>query len=322
MATMISAKVIADSISEAGKRITTLQLCYPRFIHSEFMTHRVFSRNASSSRAIPVAKMIEQVRNDPAMPVHWGKNQPGMQAHEELTGSDLEQVQITWREAALDAADKASYMNSRGAHKQVINRILEPFQWIHVVLTATEFDNWDELRDHTDADPTIHELARQIKIARAGSTPKLLLSGEWHLPYVTDEDYDAVARYRREAMGMSDLEAWDDEGITEMLCRVSAARCCRVSYLKHDGHPSTVGDDLLLCDRLAGARPIHASPFEHQAAPMFGVGTGFWTLDNGARKAYLSLPKGASHIDMDGNVWSGNLNGWIQHRKVIEQSFK
>ena len=319
---MIKAQIIADSVSEAGKRLTTLQLCYPRFIHSELMTHRVFSRNASSSRAIPVAKMIEQVRNDPAMPVHWGKNQPGMQAHEELTGSDLEQVQITWREAALDAADKASYMNSRGAHKQVINRILEPFQWIHVVLTATEFDNWDELRDHADADPTIHELARQIKIVRASSTPKLLLSGEWHLPYVTDEDYDAVARYRREAMGMSDLEAWDDEGITEMLCRVSAARCCRVSYLKHDGHPSTVGDDLLLCDRLAGARPIHASPFEHQATPMPEIKPRVYFNGGGDVEIKGHVPEGVSHIDMSGSAWSGNFNGWIQHRKLIEQSFK
>lgn len=300
---MIEAKIIADSVSEEGKRITTLQLTYPRFIHSEFMTHRVFSRNASSSRAIPVAKMIEQVRNDPAMPIHWGKNQPGMQAHEQLVGVELDTAKALWIDAAESAAEIVEHMMGLGLHKQVANRILEPFQWIHVVLTATEFDNWDELRDHTDADPTIHELARVMKVARAGSTPTLLLPGEWHLPYVTAEDYDAAARYRREAMGMSDLEAWDDDGITEMLRKMSAARCCRVSYLKHDGHPSTVGDDLLLCDRLAGARPLHASPFEHQATP-----------DQRLQKPNGEFWWANGHLH-------GNFVGWIQSRKLIERQF-
>ena len=306
MATVISAKIIADSVSESGKRITTLQLCYPRFIHSEVMTHRVFSRNASSSRAIPVAKVIAQVRNDPAMPVHWGKNQPGMQAHEELDAFHKCEAIGAWRYAANSAATIAEHMMELGAHKQVVNRILEPFQWMHVVLTTTEFDNWDELRDHTDADPTIQGLARQIKIARAGSTPKLLSPGEWHLPYVTDEDYDAVARYRREAMGMNDLEAFDDDGIVEILRKVSAARCCRVSYLKHDGHPSTIGDDLLLCERLAGARPIHASPFEHQATPD--------KLEN--------CPFVEGVLQWANPHLHGNFVGWVQYRKLIEQYFK
>ena len=301
---MIKAQIITDSVSEVGKRITTLQLCYPRFIHSEFMTHRVFSRNASSSRAIPVAKMIEQVRNDPAMPVHWGKNQPGMQAHEELTDESKADAIENWKQAALCAAEWAQYLMDDGAHKQIANRILEPFQWIHVVVTATEFDNFFELRAHEDAQPEIHELAIQMKAAMDASTPVLLQLGEWHLPYVTDKDYDAVARYRREAMGMNDLEAFDDEGITEMLCRVSAARCCRVSYLKHDGHPSTIGDDLLLCDRLAGARPIHASPFEHQATP-----------DQQLQKSNGEFWWANGHLH-------GNLVGWIQNRKLIEQSFK
>lgn len=301
---MIKAQIIADSVSEAGKRLTTLQLCYPRFIHSEFMTHRVFSRNASSSRAIPVAKVIEQVRNDPAMPIHWGKNQPGMQAHEELTGESRADAIENWKQAALYAAEWAQYLMDDGVHKQVANRILEPFQWIHVVVTATEWDNFFELRAHEDAQPEIHELAIQMRAAMESSTPKLLEPGEWHLPYVTDEDYDAVARYRREAMGMTDLESWDNDGITEMLCRVSAARCCRVSYLKHDGHRSTVSDDLLLCDRLAGARPIHASPFEHQAAP-----------DQQLQKPNGEFWWANGHLH-------GNFVGWIQHRKIIEHSFK
>jgi thymidylate synthase ThyX len=301
---MIQAKVIADSISAEGKRLTTLQLTYPRFVHAEFLTHRVFSRNASSSRAIPVAKMIEQVRNDPAMPVHWGKNQPGMQAHEQLVGVELDTAKTLWIEAAESAAEIVEHMMGLGLHKQVANRILEPFQWIHVVLTATEFDNWDELRHHADADPNIYELARVIKIARNESTPKLLQPGEWHLPYVTDDDTAQIARHLID-QGNCTLEAWDLDRQTELLRKVSAARCCRVSYLKHDGHPSTVQEDLALCDRLAGARPIHASPFEHQAAPD--------VLVPGARGQMSRWNRPELH---------GNFVGWIQHRKLIEQSFK
>lgn len=296
MTIVISAKIIADSVSESGKRITTLQLCYPRFIHSEVMTHRVFSRNASSSRAIPVAKMIDQVRNDPAMPVRWGKNQPGMQAHEDLAGEDAQRAKARWMLAAESAANHAEVMMEIGLHKQVANRILEPFQWMHVVLTTTEFDNWDELRDHTDADPTIQELARQIKIARAGSTPKLLKQGEWHLPYVTDEDKHAIINRTMTTF----------EDAVDLARKISAARCCRVSYLKHDGHASTIEEDLALCERLAGARPIHASPFEHQATPD--------KLEN--------CPFVEGLLEWANPHLHGNFVGWVQYRKLIEQSFK
>lgn len=287
----ITATIITDSISGAGKRLTTFQLCYPRFIHSEVMTHRVFSRNASSSRAIPVAKMIEQVRNDPAMPIHWGKNQAGMQAKEELGCMDLLRAKSRWRLAAESAAAHAEVMLEVGLHKQVANRLLEPFQWMHVVLTATEFDNFFELRAHEDAQPEIHELAIQMKAAMEASKPALLKLGEWHLPYVTDEDRHAIIQRT--------VSTYEDAA--ELARKVSAARCCRVSYLKHDGHPSTIEEDLTLCDRLAGARPIHASPFEHQATPDVrygGEGCG-WANPN----------------------LHGNLVGWVQSRKLIEQSY-
>ena len=158
-------KILADSISPQGKRITTFQLKYWRGIHAELLTHRVFSRNASSSRAIPVAKMIEQVRQDPAMPIHWGANQSGMQAHKELQGEDRRKAMEQWFTAAEMASDIAEEMTKIGLHKQVANRILEPFQYISVVLTATDFDNWFELRDHEDAQPEIRELAREMNIA-------------------------------------------------------------------------------------------------------------------------------------------------------------
>lgn len=268
-----SAKVIEDSISKNGHRITTLQLVYPRFIHSEFMTHRAFSRNSMSSRAIPVAKMIEQVRNDPAMPTHWGKNQPGMQAREELGEDDIVAARSQWRRAAIDAADRAENLSDLGAHKQIVNRILEPFQWMHTIVTATDWMNFFGLRDHPDAMPEMAELARCIRDARDESGPKMLVDGEWHLPFVSTD----------QALMESDYPY-------SVLCKASAARCARVSYLNHDGTAPTIEKDIELANRLASSVPIHASPFEHQATP----------IGHGMRNR--------------------NFTGWMQHRVVIEAS--
>lgn len=301
---MITAKIIADSISESGVRITTMQLTYPRFIHAEVMTHRVFSRNASSSRAIPVAKMLEMVRNEPAMPIHWGKNQAGMQANEQLTGADLEQAKQLWLLAAENAANIARMMNAIGLHKQVANRILEPFQHIHVVLTATEWENFFELRNHKDAQPEIRELAIQMLDAMSHSEAKYLHEGEWHLPYVTYDDMKAIEIHL--AGGKGGMNVWCGSMKWDLAKKVSAARCCRVSYLNHDGTTSSIEADLKLCDRLAGSVPIHASPFEHQATPdMFNKEAKFGGCD------HWSVP----HLH-------GNFVGWIQYRKEIEQSFK
>lgn len=318
---MIAVKVIEDSVNATGNRLTTLQLVYPRFIHAELMTHRVFSRNASSSRAIPVKKMLEMVRNEPARPIHWGKNQPGMQANEQLTGDLLFKAQELWHDAAVRAAEIAERMMDIGLHKQVANRILEPFQHINVVLTATEFDNWDELRDHDDADPNIHELARQIKAARNASKPTLLEYGQWHLPYITADDREA-ARLHVLGSGEKSIDADElREAVNELLCRISAARCCRVSYLKHDGAVASIVEDLALCDRLAAARPIHASPFEHQATPMPEAMPHVIFYGGGDVEVKGYVPEGVSHIDVDGRAWSGNFKGWIQSRKLIEASF-
>lgn len=239
-------KIIEDSIFN-GSRLTTFQLKYPRFIHSEFMTHRVFSRNASSSRAIPVAKMIEQVRTKPAMPVHWGKNQAGMQANEELEFSDKLMVQHCWKYAAEEASRLAEQMMVKGAHKQVVNRILEPFQWISVVCTATDFDNFFELRSHPDAQPEIKVLSDMMKEAMDTNKPKELKDNEYHLPYVLEEE--------RMEYSLSDCT------------KFSVARCARVSYLTHDGTKPVPEKDMELYIRLVGSTPLHASPAEHQARP-------------------------------------------------------
>ena len=243
----IEAKVIEDSINEYGNRLTTFQLKYQRFIHSEFMTHRLFSRNASSSRAIPVAKMLQQVYEDPAMPVEWGKNQAGMQAKELLSAEDTESAKSSWLLAAKLAAGAAEAMMETGVHKQIANRLLEPFQWIHVVVTATEWDNFFALRDHPDAQPEIRELARAMRAALDDSVPTPVSFGYWHLPYVSQAE--------RANLRLPE----------QIAC--SVARCARVSHLRHDQTAPSLEDDKQLHDRLVLANPPHMSPTEHQATP-------------------------------------------------------
>lgn len=243
----IEAHVIEDSICSSGNRLTTFQLRYPRFIHSEFMTHRVFSRNASSSRAIPVEILLEQIRVDPAKPEHWGANQSGMQANAELQGAELANVIRLWEEAADSAAGYARSMAEAGLHKQVANRVIEPFCRISVIVTATEWDNFFELRAHADAQPEIRILAEKMGDVMMVSTPTELDYGQWHLPY--------VSTHEREVYNI------------ETVRKISAARCARVSYLTHDGKKSLVENDIKLYDRLVGSVPIHASPVEHQATP-------------------------------------------------------
>ena len=275
---MIEVKVIADSISPNGKRITTLQVKFHRFILPEFNTHRVFSRNFSSSRAIPTAKLIEQVRTNPALPVHWGQNQPGMQAQIELDERTKATAQREWRIAANMAADSAEILAGMGAHKQIVNRVLEPYLWVTGIVTSTEFDNWFELRAHPDAQPEIQDLAVKMKLAMMYSTPEFLNYNEWHLPYISiDEKNDSFFKL---------------EANRYMLQKISAARCCRVSYLKHDGSVPNIDDDLALFQRLAGAVPLHASPLEHQATPTPYAGEGL----------------------------NGNFYGWNQYRKLWEKA--
>lgn len=254
----ISAKVIlASQLHERGSPIIwTLQLRYPRMVHAEFMTHRAFSRNASSSRAIPVKKLIEDIRLDPAMPVFWGRNQSGMQADVELGEADIVKAKKQWRDAADAAIEQAERLMELGVHKQLANRVLEPFSHINVIVTATEWDNFFLLRDHRDAQPEIRALAKKMREVMTDyawdNKFNYVEPGQWHLPYV-----------RPTEMIYSD----------QVKQKISAARCARVSYMTHDGKPSTVDADVELYDRLIVSKPAHASPVEHQAMAMAGVPT-------------------------------------------------
>lgn len=275
---MISATVVQDSISPSNKRITTLELSYPRCIHGELMTHRVFSRNAMSSRAVPVAKMIEQVRKNPFVPLEWGMNQPGMQAKVLATPDEQWKASGLWLAAAENAARAAEALSKIGLHKQIVNRVLEPFQWMKTIVTATEWDNFFELRDHPDAEPHFQRLAKVMRVAMYESVPTFRgcdpdLLSSWHLPYITGEE--------RSYAGQDAFEAL-------RLVQSSAARCARVSYLTHDNERPSVAADTALFHKLVGSRPAHASPVEHQAFP-------------------LPVPTDTS----------GNLVGWSQFRKLL-----
>lgn len=286
-------KIIERSISEEGMPLITAQFKYPRFIHAEFMTHREFSRNASSSRAIPVSKMIEQVRNDPAMPIHWGVNQPGMQADHQLVGEELEHVQTAWKLAGMQAADMAEQMIKVNVHKQVANRILEPYQWMHVIATTSNTSNFFGLRRHKDAQPEIKLVADLWYEALEQTPAKLVKQGEWHLPYITADDVIAAIKHLKQ--GHIIRSEPSDAEVTNLLIAMSAARCARVSYLTHEGNLPTVQQDLDLYERLVGCQPLHASPTEHQATPDWQHG----------------------NLDWANPQEHGNLKGWRQFRKML-----
>lgn len=300
---MYAAKIIADSINPVGCRLTTFELTYPRFVHAELLTHRMFSRNSASSRAIPTPKLIERIQRDPVLPKWWGKNQSGMQARQELDGPALDAAQDIWLRARDMALEYAAALRKVGLHKQIANRIIEPWMFITVIVTATEWDNWYHLRDSEFAQPEIAWVAREMRRLHEEHEPEAMEPGQWHLPYVEppwgDEDHplyvsdDEFLEASSDPVWMETVcPVWETTGgggirlpapsIWYFLRAISAARCARVSYLTHDGIRD-LDEDLALHNRLAGSG--HWSPFEHPAE---------------------CLPDDERH---------GNFYGWVQYRK-------
>lgn len=282
------AKIIADSIGVDAPRLVTFELQYPRIIHAEFMTHRIFSRNASSSRAIPIARMIQNVLENTALPAEWRMNEPGMQGFQTAPPEIAEAANVVMALAARSAVNFARQLECMGLHKQHVNRLTEPFQYIKVVVTSSQWKNFFGLRDHEAADPTIQKLARMMREAFDASTPTLARDDQWHLPYITEDDAARAAGFIKDTGSKLEL--------TEVLRRMSAARCARVSYNNFKGEVPKVGSDLNLYEKLVVSQPVHASPTEHQAMPDIYLGT-----NSGWR-----YPQ--NH---------GNLVGWQQFRKFI-----
>lgn len=243
---MYQAKILADSVSPAGHRLTTFELTYPRIIHAEMMTHRVFSRNAASSRAIPAAKLIQAVIDNPFVPEAFTENRPGMTACNFVT--DQKSARNSWLGARDRAVFSALELCELNVHKQHVNRLLEPFQWYTAIFTGTDWANFLALRTHADAQPEIQRLAFLVQGALEANAPEPYGYGDWHAPLLPDID-----------------ELWEAYPIGDIK-KISAGRCARVSYLTHDGKRDPQAD-IELCDRLIASG--HMSPLEHVATPSY-----------------------------------------------------
>jgi thymidylate synthase ThyX len=283
--TGISAQIIADSVNPAGNRITTYILTFNRWILAELNTHRAFSRNTASSRAIPVEKMIKMAQENPSMPVFWGKNQSGMQSKEELVGSELLNAKEAWLRARDRAVESAKELLACGMHKQYANRTIENFLYVKSILTGTDFENFFALRAHADTQPEFQDLAYKMLDLYQSNVPNKLKEDEWHIPFG-----DKIDTGRLEDIIYKDIP--DDFGYTHapnsefinLKLKISTARCARVSYLNFEGKDDYT-KDIELHDILKNSG--HWSPFEHCAMA-------------------LNKPE-----------QSGNFVGWKQYRKMF-----
>lgn len=282
----MTARIIADSISEVGYRLTSIEVTFHRFVLAEMNTHRVFSRNSASSRAIPLSKQVARAKNETAFPVAWPAEQPGMQGGSDVSLADQSAARDEWEEAMHRAVEHAEALGRLGVHKSVANRLLEPFQMHTALITSTSWENFFGLRCNPMAQPEIKVAAEEIEKVYRASTPQEISRGSWHLPYVTGEEIN--------------------EHSVRTCVEISSARCARLSYLTQDGEHD-ISKDLFLYERLSKARPMHASPMEHVATPdPENVHT--VTVEDVFEhdKKELTLPR------------YGNLLGWHPHRFDIE----
>jgi len=275
-------KVLADSLSPDGVRLTTLQCRYPRFIHSEMLRHRMFSHSVASSRAIPTEKQIARVREDPFVPATFNKRVKGMGVGEAMDTDAQSTCRHAWIAASKAAANHAEILNDLGIDKSRANRLLEPFIWVDDIITATEWDNFFALRDHPAAQPEFQTLAKMMREALAFNDPLHVNYGEWHLPLVSDFPWDSFD---------GDWDKWK---------RISASRCARISFDTHEQyepHERSLERAAMLID--SG----HLSPFEHVARPIIDI-------DEGAAVSGHD-PSGGGRQHM----FFGNFRGWFQFRK-------
>jgi len=324
----ISARIIAHSINSVGIELLTYEITYPRIIHSELMTHGMLSKNAASSRAIPFEKMKAQLTG---RPVRFGQANPGMQDKGEdydamvegdwVAGPGGDYLQkwtpeIAWDFARDEALKWAERFYKAGFHKQIYNRLTEPFQMMKTVCSGTEFANFFWLRDHGAADPTLAELARVMREAKEASTPDVLRDGQWHLPYVEilrskegeGPDYYYLDESHIGTTGHISLED---------AIKVSAARCAAVSFRNVDYGLEKCRE---VYDKLVGDDRKHGSAMEHQAAPIrpWGYYEGvFRTFEQNHPWNPYTWQEGVTHVDRKGRLWSAKFLGFIQNRKLI-----
>jgi len=298
-----SVKVIQDSTNTAGNRLITYEIETYRYIWAEVLTHKMLNKNAQSSRAVPVKSVLAVNEADPVFPLVWGKNQGGMSSFNVLEGTELESAKQLWKAASDHAFAYSKQLSEIGLHKMWANRITEPFSRIKVVMTGTEWDNFEWLRDDPDAaQPEIVDLARKIKEAKSNSETMLVFSGQAHVPYVHRVSIGNDMYY---IVGESEVSL-------DIALKISASCCGQVSYRKLD---DSFEKALQIYDRLFDGPKPHFSPSEHQ-----GIAMKRTKLGSLNRLIGTKWEKGVSHVDNEGNFWSGNLKGFIQNRKLIEIS--
>jgi len=314
-----SAKLLADSVSPAGHRLTTFEVTFPRIVLAEVNTHKMLSKNSASSRAIPVPKKIAQVESDPFVPEAFGKNQSGMQHSEVLSGDEAAEARKAWLACSEGAIFAAHELAALGVHKQYANRVLEPFAWHTAIISATDWSNFWHLRVNPAAQGEFQAAAAMMLALYEQSVPRPLNEKEWHLPLVSAEER---------------IEAERSGEPIERLVKISVARCARVSYLTHEGVRDQ-NEDLALYEKLVSGG--HLSPLEHAARPMteweydafHQVEAEFYTPEGprtmrvspdftGAVNAWDRTVEAVRLIGTPRDVYyCGNYNGWTQHRKLV-----
>lgn len=277
----ISAEIVADSINLNGNRLTTMLITFPRIILPEFNTHRMISKNTSSSRAIPFRKKLAEVENNPFIPLSFQKDHKGMQGTEYM---DYDVAVDLWLNTRDSAVKEAKALSEAGMTKQLVNRTIEAYTWTTMLVSGTEWENFFALRKHKDAEIHIQELASKMLEAMNDSTPIKIENG-WHIPFGDKIDlreaWDAyifiTSKDRTLPVVQTDeeLKAW-----------ISCARAARLSYETFDNEIN-YEKDLTLAFNLALSG--HWSAFEHTSL---------------------------THKDMVD--FHGNLKGWMQFRKSFQ----
>lgn len=289
-----SATVLADSISPDDVRLTTLLVTFPRFILAELNTHRMFSRNSASSRAIPTEKLIERVLHDPFVPETFNLRVKGMGVGDALVGDDASVAEEVWRTAIENAVGAAEGLLRIDCDKSRANRLLEPFMWHTAIVSATEWDNFFALRDHRDAQPEFRITAQAMRLALDQSEPQPLDYGWWHLPMLAEDELANLCTMRRTG---------DERRIRQWVegCKlVSAGRLARVSF---DTHTRMESRALSIERAVKLMNSGHFSPFEHVARPVNSADTGDFAF--------------CEPHDDPAQVFVGNFRGWVQMRKEI-----
>lgn len=291
----VDVKLLQHSYSPDGISMYSFEVEIPRIILAEWNTHGMLNTNAQSSRAVPTKKLIEEVRRNPYMPSHWGKNQKGMQAYEEQD-SPVNNMpkEAFWDICVHSACDNAQAIEEAGYHKQIANRIIEPYSHTKLVVSGTEWNNFFNLRIHKDAEPNIREMAIKIYEITRSSAGVRLYNGEWHLPYISMYRQEGHMRYVFDNQYVSLSDA----------IRISLACVAQVSYRSLNTHPAAI-DRIYNSLFPSNGAPIHGSPAQHLATPFKEAQCkGDWQ-------------EGETHRDRDGYSWSAQLRGWCQYRKLI-----